>query len=395
MKTLFLAVTTAVALATLSCAGLSSGASSIASPSDSGQLLSIDHYVRVKSTAPSMTGQTAQVYVRERVISRNLLRGSSGVVLFVHGAGTPAEVAFDVPNSDYSWMAYLAHAGFDVFSMDMEGYGRSTRPTVMNDPCNLARAQQTPFVSSLIPAPCAQSFQGPATTIASDWNDIGAVVDHIRSLRHVDKINLAGWSQGGPRAGGYTAQHPDQVQRLVLLAPAYARTGPDSAPPARPDAVVFNTQSQKEFDANWDRQVGCADQYDKSVSDAVWTEMVASDPVGSTWGTGVRRAPTVPSWGFNRNVVSKNQTPTLMVTGAHDKQVAPERVREYYADLGAPDKVFVDLACSSHNAMWERNHLLLFQASLEWFQQGTVNGQKSGMLRIGYDKDQKDQKNVD
>jgi hypothetical protein len=54
--------------------------------------------------------------------------------------------------------------------------------------------------------------------------------------------------------------------------------------------------------------------------------------------------------------------------------------------------VFVDLACSSHNAMWERNHLLLFQASLEWFQQGTVNGQKSGMLKIGYDKDQK---NVD
>ena len=110
MKTLFLAVTTAVALATLACAGLSLGSSSAASPSDSGQLLSIDHYVRVKSTAPSMTGQTAQVYVRERVISRNLLRGSSGVVLFVHGAGTPAEVAFDVPYSDYSWMAYLAKA---------------------------------------------------------------------------------------------------------------------------------------------------------------------------------------------------------------------------------------------------------------------------------------------
>src|SRR5262249_9221237 len=205
------------------------------------------HYVRVKSTAPSMTGQTAQVYVRERVISRNLLRGSSAVVLFVHGAGTPAEVAFDVPYSDYSWMAYLAKAGFDVFSMDMEGYGRSTRPTVMNDPCNLARAQQTQFVPSLIPAPCVQSFQGSATTIASDWNDIGAVVDHIRSLRHVDKINLAGWSQGGPRAGGYTAQHPDQVQRLVLLAPAAARTGAGSAPPLPPPALVVRTPSREKF----------------------------------------------------------------------------------------------------------------------------------------------------
>ena len=81
-----------------------------------------------------------------------------------------------------------------------------------------------------------------------------------------------------------------------------------------------------------------------------------------------------------------------MVTGVHDKQVPPARVREYYEDLGASEKVFIDLACSSHNAMWEKNHLLLFQASLEWFQQGTVNGAKTGMLKMGYDKEPK---NVD
>jgi len=378
------------------CASMGAGGSSASAGSpanDTGQLLSIDHFVRVKSSAPATNGQFAQIYVRERVVSRNLLRGSSGVVLFVHGAGTPAEVAFDVPYGDYSWMAYLANAGFDVFSMDMEGYGRSTRPTVMNDPCNLSREQQVLFVPALIAAPCASSFQGSPTNIASDWNDIAAAVDYVRALRHVDRVNLAGWSQGGPRAGGFTAQHPDRVQRLVLLAPAYARTGPDSAPAApRADAVVFNTQSQKEFDANWNRQVGCADQYDKDVSRSVWSEMVASDPIGATWATGVRRAPTVPSWGFNKNVVSKSQTPTLMVTGVHDKQVPPARVREYYEDLGAPEKVFVDLACSSHNAMWEKNHLLLFQASLEWFQQGTVNGAKTGMLKMGYDKEPK---NVD
>jgi pimeloyl-ACP methyl ester carboxylesterase len=390
MKTLLPATLLAF---TTACASIGAGTGSSALAGfDSGQLLTIDHYVRVKSSAPSISGQMATIYVRERIVARNLQRGSSGVILFVHGAGTPAEVAFDVPYSDYSWMAYLANAGFDVFSMDVEGYGRSTRPTVMNDPCNLARAQQAQFVPSLIAAPCPPSFQGPATTITSDWNDIGAVVEYLRALRHVEKLNLAGWSQGGPRAGGYSAQHPEQVQRLVLLAPAYARTGPDGAPAVRADAVVFNTQSQKEFDANWDRQVGCADQYNKSVSHAVWSDMVASDPVGNTWGAGVRRAPTVPSWGFNKDVVSKNQTPTLMVSGVHDKQVPQARVREYYEDLASPAKVFVDLACSSHNAIWEKNHLLLFQASLEWFRQGTVNGAKSGMLKIGYDQDQK---NVD
>lgn len=73
-----------------------------------------------------------------------------------------------------------------------------------------------------------------------------------------------------------------------------------------------------------------------------------------------------------------------MVTGVHDKQVPPDRVRELYEDLGAPHKVFVDLACSSHNAMWEKNHLLLFKASLEWLTKGSVNGMQEGMLKLGY-----------
>ena len=84
-------------------------------------------------------------------------------------------------------------------------------------------------------------------------------------------------------------------------------------------------------------------------------------------------------------MVGKTQTPTLMVAGVHDKQVPPARVRELYADLAAREKVFVDLGCSSHNAMWEKNHTILFQASLEWLTQGTVNGTKDGMLRLGYE----------
>ena len=124
---------------------------------DSGQLLRVDHYVRVRSTVPAIAGQTTQIYVREVAQAGSVLRGapaSDRVVLFIHGAGTPAEVAFDVPYQDYSWMAYLANAGFDVFSMDMTGYGRSTRPAAMNDPCNLTKAQQALYIPSLIPAAC-------------------------------------------------------------------------------------------------------------------------------------------------------------------------------------------------------------------------------------------------
>jgi len=355
---------------------------------DGSRLLSVDHYVRAHSTVPAINGQTTAIYVREVVLAGTALRESAApghVVLFIHGAGTPAEVAFDVPYRDYSWMAYLAHAGFDVFAMDTTGYGRSTRPAPMNDPCNLAAAQQALFVPALIPAPCAASYTRQMTTIASDWNDIGAVVDHVRALRHVDKVSMIAWSLGGPRAGGYASQHPDKVQALVLLAPAYNRAARAEPPEQIPaSGAAMNTQSREEFTANWDRQVGCPDQYDRGAHDAVWSAMLESDPVGATWDTGVRRAPGTTVWGWTTAAAGKMKMPVLMVSGAHDKQVAPDRVRELYADLGSAEKVFVDLACSSHNAMWEKNHLLLFSASLEWLTKKTVDGSKSGMLKLGY-----------
>ena len=355
---------------------------------DSEQLLTIDHYVALRSTVPAIAGQPAQIYVRERAKAGSVLRGSSvadRVVLFVHGAGTPAEVAFDVPYQDYSWMAYLARAGFDVFSMDTTGYGRSTRPAPMNDPCNLARNQQSTFIPVLLSAPCAPSYSHQLTTIASDWDDVGAVVDYVRTLRRVDRVSLIAWSLGGPRSGGYAAQHPEKVQKLVLLAPAYNRTSPASAPAKVPaDGVPMNTQSHDEFVANWDRQVGCTDQYETAARETVWSKMLESDPVGATWGKGVRRAPQTTTWGWNSSTVGKTQIPTLMVSGVHDKQVAPDRVRELYEDLGSRQKVFIDLGCSSHNAMWERNHTVLFRASLEWLAQNSVNGTHDGMLRLGY-----------
>ncbi len=331
---------------------------------DGSRLATVDHYVRVKSTAPAFAGQEAKIYVREVALA-GTASAALGVVLFVHGAGTPAEVTFDVPYKDYSWMAYLAKAGFDVFSMDMTGYGRSTRPPAMSDPCNFSKAQQAQFVPNLIPSPCAPSHPSPITTMDSDWNDVGTVVDHLRALRRVDKVSIVGWSQGGPRGAGYAARNPAKVARLVVLAPAYTRASPLEAPnPLPPSSGPMTAQSLADFKANWDRQVGCPEQYEPAASAVVWTEMLASDPVGATWGPGVRRAPQVPTWGFNQAVVAKMGTPFLMVTGAHDKQVVPERVRDLYADLGS--------------------RLLLFRASLEWLKDGKVNGASEGELKLGY-----------
>ena len=57
-----------------------------------------------------------------------------------------------------------------------------------------------------------------------------------------------------------------------------------------------------------------------------------------------------------------------------------------FSDLGAPDKVLLDLGCASHNALWEANHLLLFAASRQWLTSGTVNGTRHGVVTMGHPK---------
>jgi pimeloyl-ACP methyl ester carboxylesterase len=356
------------------------GAAMAAAPA---AVIRTDHYVAVKSTAPGMTGADARLYVREVSLPRRA-GPSKGVVLFVHGAGTPAEVAFDVPHGDYSWMAYLAREGFDVFSMDMEGYGRSTRPPPMADACNAPAAAQAQFVPKPLAAPCPASIKGPITHMGSDWNDIDAVVDHLLKMKGAKQLSLVAWSQGGPRSGGYAIAHPDKVKAIVALAPAYIRDMPAAEPSPLPAvASPLTTQSQAEFKAGWDRQATCPGQYDPAVAASVWSEMLQSDPVGAGWGPGVRRAPSVPSWGFNKDTVPRLTTPYLMVAGLTDAQVSPALVRNLYADIGSKQKVLIELACASHNAMWEKPHLALFKASAEFLATGKVNGVSSGVLKLG------------
>jgi pimeloyl-ACP methyl ester carboxylesterase len=328
-----------------------------------------------------MSGQIAQIYVRERLRASTVVRSpgfANRVVLFIHGGGTPAEVAFDVSYKDFSWMAYLAQAGLDVFAMDVTGYGRSTRPPPMNDPCNLSPQQQTELIPAVLSTPCPASYPHVSTALASDWNDISAVVDFIRALRHVDRVDIIAWSRGGPRSVGYVAQHPDRVRNLVLLAPSYNLAFGESS--------AMTVQSYQDFKANWDSQVGCPSQYKPETRDSIWSEMMKSDPVGATWGAGVRRSPgeSVGAEDWTSAVAARVRIPTLMISGEHDKQVPAARVRELYADLGSSQKIFIDLACSSHNALWENNHLLLFSASLEWLTRGSVNGKKERVLRLGY-----------
>ena len=98
------------------------------------------------------------LHLRERVlpgVQRAIAKGKAAkVVLFVHGGFSPATVAYDLEYKDFSWMEYLARAGFDVFALTHTAYGYSPKP-YMDDPCNVDPKQQAILIPHVLKAPCA------------------------------------------------------------------------------------------------------------------------------------------------------------------------------------------------------------------------------------------------
>ena len=130
---------------------------------------------------------------------------SDRILLYVHGATYPSETAFDLPIEGVSMMDMIAARGFDVYLVDVRGYGHSTRPPEMSQPA----AANKPIVSTEVAA-----------------RDLGAAVDYILKKRGVSKIDVMGWSWGTSIAGLYTSGHNEKVDRLVLYAPQWIRTEP-------------------------------------------------------------------------------------------------------------------------------------------------------------------------
>ena len=170
-----------------------------ADPAQSEPLKGVEHFV-----------QAGEIKIRIWEKSEGDAAGKPVIVL-AHGSASSGQESFDLQVPDqpvtgeqlkagqpsYSLMDYLAHAGFDVFALDVRGFGRSTHPD-----------------------------EGVTTVEAAI--DLGSAVDYIERLRAVPKIGLLAWSWGTQYAGLYVGAHADKVSRYVSFAQMHAAS-PDLA----------------------------------------------------------------------------------------------------------------------------------------------------------------------
>jgi len=372
------------ALATLT--GLAAAAlTATAALAQTSSVVTVDRLVEHTSTVPAIAGQKVDLFVREK-IAADLLEQSPGkpferkVVLMVHGGFSPATLAFDLAYRDYSWMERLAREGFDVFAMDMTGYGRSARP-MMDEPCNLIAAHQKALVGTTLAAPCPPKYPHELVNSDSETADINAVVDFIRKLRGVDKVSLVGWSGGGIRTGTFAARNPEKIDRYVIWASSnYDRKNPDAAP-ALPKAgapMVFQTRATG-IGLRWLGTQKCEAMVEPGMPELIASQNKLADPLAATWGPGGLRAPTRTYWGWNANSAKKIMLPTLIVAGEQDGLTKSNL--ELFDDLGSQQKVFLGVACATHFMNWEKQRRVLHAASVDWLKNGSLGGATSGMFR--------------
>lgn len=295
------------------------------------------------------------LYMRHKYLSGTRATSGDKILLFVHGATYPAETAFDLPIEGMSMMDLFVSRGYDVYLVDVRGYGGSTRPVEMGQPM----MDNRPIVH---------------TTDAA--RDLGAAVDHILKAHKVPKINLMGWSWGTSIAGMYASENNDKVNRLVLYAPMWIFKS-DAALPTGPQASgvaglgAYRLVSRASARDRWLKDVPVGKRDDlippgvfERWADATW----ATDPEAAK--SGLLRAPSgviddvMRFWMAGKSTydAGKISVPTFLIHAEWDADLPSYQAHALFAQLkSAPYKRFVELSEGTHTVMLEKNRMQFFR----------------------------------
>jgi pimeloyl-ACP methyl ester carboxylesterase len=291
-----------------------------------------------------------QLYVRNTRPEGMTQFSPEKTLLYVHGTSQAASTTFALALDGLSWMDYIAQHGYDVYLVDLRGYGGSTRLPEMEKPA----AENPPIVR---------------TDVAVE--DVAVTIDHILARRGLPKLNLMGWSWGTTTTGRYTAQNSGKVNRLVLYAPAWT-----SEPATGTQAPLGAYQTWTMEQARSRLQNGAPEEKKKDLMPAAWFEAwsaaaLATDPVGGKQTPPVVRTPngsaqdTREYWQAGKPLwePSEVKAATLVVVGEWDAgTTAPVSAQAVFGKLSnAPYKRLVQIGHGTHLVFLEKNRMQLFR----------------------------------
>ncbi len=246
------------------------------------------------------------------------------VLFLVHGSSLSARTSYDltVPGRDeYSMMNVFAGYGFDVWTMDHENYGKSSRTSGNSD-------------------------------IASGAEDLQAGIDLIQRETGRKQVHLFGESSGGLRAGVYAMVHPETVDRLILAAFTYKGEGSPTLAKRAEQLDYYRAHNTRLRDREMIRGIYTRDKADTTnpaIADVVAdTELKFGDQVPTgTYLDMTAHLPVVDP--------AKVRAPVLLLRGEYDGIATVDDLSEFYKRLPNGDRQFIILPGAAHSLITNVN----------------------------------------
>ena len=276
-------------------------------------------------------GDVSLYMFRKRAGAPRSGQPSLPVLFLVHGSSISSRPSFDltVPgHGEYSVMNTFASYGFDVWTMDHENYGRSSRTQSNSD-------------------------------IASGVEDLEAGIELVVRETGQSKIHIFGESSGGLRAGAYAMVRPERVDRLVLAAFTYKGEGSPTLTQRAKQLDYYRTHNRRLRDRAMIRSIFTRDK--AGTSDPALAEFMADQELkfGDQVPTGTyldmtEHLPLVDP--------AKVQSPVLLIRGEYDGIATVEDLLDFYRQLPTGDRQFVILPGMAHSVVSGLNRQLFWHA---------------------------------
>lgn len=269
-----------------------------------------------------VTREDVRLYVyRKRANAPQPGEAPLPVLFLVHGSTVSGRNTYDlqVPGGrDYSVMDHFAALGYDVWTVDHEGYGRS-------------------------------SWSGRGNSdIQTGARDLEAVIPYVLEKTGATQVRMFGSSSGALRACLYTQAHPDKVERLGLSALVYTGAGSPTLEQRRKKLPEYSASPRRKVDLAFYEGMFNRDKPGSSEASVPQAIAAAELPLVSEVPTGtyVDMCAHLP--------VARPEAitcPTLIIRGEYDGIAAEPDLLDFFARLPSQDKQFVVLSGIAHNPM--------------------------------------------
>lgn len=268
---------------------------------------------------------------RKRAAAPKAGEAALPVLLLVHGSSNSSRSSFDLATpglGEYSLMNVFAQYGFDVWTLDHENYGRSSRT-------------------------------GSNSDIASGVEDLKSAVELIVRETGRQRIHMFGESSGAIRAGAYAVARPERVDRLVLGAFTYKGDNSPTLTERAKQLDFYRTHNRRPRDREMIRSIFTRDK--PGTSDPRVAEFLADEELkfGEDTPTGTyldmtSKLPLVDP--------KKVMSPVQLIRGEYDGIATVDDLQDFFKQLPSGDRQFVILPGMAHSVVFGKNRQVFWHS---------------------------------